>query len=735
MPATITIQPVLPVWLLVGLWLAAVLWGWFGLRGCGVRLRPALGLLALRAAALAILVWLLLEPQRRREKVEQELPVLAVAVDVSASMADQVADLRETRADRVGAFLRDGRVRDALAKYRVWWFELGENAEESPSRGTELLFNAAQSNLGPSLNRIAGRLQAQNAAGILLLSDGLDQSGAALTAEARALPVFALELEDPVAATREKPDYWIEDLTYPQRAVVNWQVGLEVMVRRRGQGAAQMPVRLLQNGKEAQTATVAWEAGESFRQVAFSVSPTEVGQLLLRVELQPPADDTVATNNSREALIDVVDPENRVLYLEGMPRWEFKFLKRALMAEKNVMLSSFVSTGRGGFVTFSEDAKVEKETMPPLTREGLARFKVVILGNLPGDALKPENYEALRDFVDRGGGLLLLGGARAYAADGWGAQAAFRDCLPALPADDAKFHDGTFTIDVTPAGRAHPVLQGLGLTMDFPHLLSVCEPVQTSQFSTVLLTTLEGAPLLIVRPFGQGRVAMLLSDSFWRWQMGSADATASRNVYQMFFAQIALWLGPQVKELDAREMLQLFLAHNEVDARRKVVVGARLESQGKAQAGSLLCRIEPPAGPAVSLPMVPATLDENVGLARPLDGYACEFRPQTPGSYTLVVTSADGQFSARARLLAREPVRERSGAAIDRTWLQDVARASGGAFVPWRERHGVFTRLSQQARELRTVLEYPLWPKVYWILALIGLFCAEWVWRRKLDFV
>lgn len=733
--AVITFQPLLPIWLIVLLWAIAVGWSWLSLRGCGLRKRVRAGLFGLRAGAMTIMVWLLLEPERRHEKVESEMPVLAVALDVSASMTEKIAGQSDTRGDRVRQFLREGGIRSDLSKYRVWWFEIGDEIEEPASPPKDLEFNAAQSNLTPGLNRIAARIQAQNPAGIILLSDGLDQSGDEPSAELRTIPVYPIELENTVEMAREKPDVWIADVTYPQRAVVNWQAGLEVMLKRRGQEKVAYPVRMLQNGNEVQTSTVAWEAGETFKQVSFSITPKEVGQMLLRVEIKPTGEDAVAENNARDLMIDVTDPENRVLYLEGVPRWEFKFLKRALMSEKSVKLSAFVSTGSGGFITFSDDTSTQKDAVPVFTRMGLEKYKVVILGNLPADALKPQDYQGVKEFVDQGGGLLLLGGDQSYAKAGWPTIQIMQELMPAAPQAGARYVDGNFAITATSAGKAHPVLKGLGIESELPHLLSMYEPVRVSEFGTILLATPEGTPLLVTRPFGQGKVAMLLSDSFWRWQLGHAMAAVGKNLYQPFFAQLAQWLGPSAKDQNTQEMLQLLLAQNEVEVRRKVVVGARLESQGKAHAASLLCRVESPGGQAQTLPMVAATLDDSVGLTRKQDGYTCEFRPQLPGTYTISVTSADGVLSAKAKLLAREPVRERTGLPADRAYLERVAKATGGEFVAWKNRRAVFDRLTAKPRELRTVMEYPLWPKPIWILALITLFSLEWYWRRKLDFV
>ena len=732
--ATIFFQPVIPLWVMLPLWAVGVLLSWLSLRGCGLPLSVRLGMNGIRFVVLTILLWLMLAPERRNEKVEKELPLLAVAVDVSASMTEKLPGQPTTRAARVAELLGERRFRNKLDEYRVWWFQIGDGVEESTEGIKELRFNAAQTQLSSGLNRIAARLQGQNAAGMILLSDGLDQSGAALSAESRNLPILALELENPVAASAETVDYWIADTAYPQRVVVNWQAGIEVLVRRRGQARATFPLKLLQNGKEIESRDLAWEPAETFKQVSFSVTPAETGQFLFRVEMAPP-NDTIANNNSRDFMINVTDTENRVLYLESTPRWEFKFLKRALMAEKSITLSAFVSNGRGGFMTLSEDVKTARDAVPPFTRQGLEPFKIIILGNLPGSGMKAEDCQGLREFVDRGGGLLLVGGDRAYAADGWTTLPALNELLPATPLPGAKYNEGKYAVDITAEGKNHAALAGLGFSGDIPPLLTLFEPVKVAQFSSTLLATSERAPLLVIRRFGQGKVAMILTDSFWRWQLGGAESAAGKNLYKPFFAQLVQWLGPSAKDQDTKEILQLLLAENEVEVRRKVTIGARLESAGGGKTVALSCRIDSPDGKPQSLPMTPAPLGENVGLTRTAEGYACEFRPQVPGVYAIAVASADGVYSAKTRLLVKEPVREQTGASLNREYLQSVAKSSGGQFYAWKDRTKLLGSIKGTVREIKTTTEYPLWPKWYWLAALIVLFGIEWWWRRKLDFV
>ncbi|MFA4943495.1 MAG: hypothetical protein WC789_02195 [Lentisphaeria bacterium] len=746
--ATLAIRPALPLWLILPLWAAALAWTWSSLRRSGLPPRPRHLLAALRAAATTLLALLLLLPERRQERTLQELPLLAVAVDVSASMRDRPAAAAaaakdaDTRAGRALAFLKGGELRELRDRFRLAWFEVGGDAAEAPQPPADAAaFAAASSRLLPALNRIAGRLQGQNAAGILLLSDGLDQSGEDLAPSARTLPLFALELEAPMPKATPPAESWIAEVTYPRRAVVNWQTAVDVLLRRQPADRAgdPTPVHLRAGDRELDAQTITWAEGESARLVNFSFTPERTGQLLLRTVAEPPPGaDTQPANNQRDFLMDVLDPENRVLYLEGAPRWEFKFLKRALVADKSVLLAAFVSAGGGAFVRFAEEERGTRPDaagggLPPFRREALARYKVIILGDLPSGALKPEELAALRDFVEHGGGLLVVAGPRSAEPGSPLAAPELAPLLPAVPAAGARFREGRFAVDVTPAGKPHPALQGLNPDQPLPPLLSVCQPVTLHPAATVLLATAEGAPLFAVRQTGQGKSAVLLSDSFWHWRLGEGGAGRGRR-YETFYAQLVNWLGPKAEEQRHQDRLQLHLSATELDARQPLTVGATLDAAaagGKAPA--LVCRIAPVAGGGspVVLPLAPGTLGLNVGLTQPEPGLLCETRLPLPGLYTVTVATADNALSASTQLLVREPFQEQTGAAADHALLAALCRDTGGRYLPWGERRQLPGLIPGRPRKFTSIVETALWPRPHWLLLLIALFCAEWILRRR----
>lgn len=732
--AVILWNPVLPpvVMALCGALFAWLAWRTY--RDCRLDRRQRLLLWSLRMAAFIILCVILAQPSRRDSRRDSEKPALAVLVDISASMDDNPTAAAQTRSTRVASFLRAPALQQAEKDFRVQYYAVSNELEENfDPRGT-LAFNAPRTYLLNALQRLNARLRAENLAGIVLLSDGLDQSMADLDNIAFTAPLLIPELEDPAAiASSEKLDFAIAEMAYPKRVIVSWETRIELSIQRKaGNGSAAFPVQLSHNGEVIQSEQADFADNERFRKVAFTITPEQIGSQLYDIRIAP-AGDQDANNNHKEILIEVTDAKQRVLYLEGVPRWEFKFLKRTLVAEKNYQLSAFVRGGDGSFINFDEQSGLAGGALPKLTADELKAYKALILGDLPGTAIEPEDAKQIQAFVDQGGGLLMLGAARAYGRDGLIANEHVLPMLPAQSAAGALMREGRFLVDFTPAGRAVPALASLADEMRLPPLLSIWSPVETGPFSTVVLATSDNTPVIVTRRYGQGRVAMVLSDSLWRWQMGGGADEGGKGIYGRFVTQLLTWLCPSQDDRDNAGLMQIVMANAEVDLRARVVIGVTgLKQTGVA---SLPCRIRTPGGQDLTLPMVPARLEAEVGLTRPTDGFRCEFVPEEIGPYQLQVVSPDGTQEAKTVFLARFPEHERSGQTINRTLLQRLAAISNGAFVPWAEHHAILDKLDRSPRSIESIREYPIWNHWLGLALLIALFCLEWWLRRKADMV
>jgi hypothetical protein len=733
--ATILFRPVLPLWLLILCLLAFALLAWYTYRRCGLGHRRQWLLWGLRMAAMLLLVWLALQPERRSVRREEEKPVLAVAIDVSESMNEKLGANPASRAGRAREFLDADELARLQNDCRLAFFEIGSDCRElKETTSREMVFNAPQSNISAAINQLAQRLGAENLAGILLLSDGLDHAPTALAPQVLAQPLLVPILEDPFEITvTQASDVYIDEVAYPRRAVVEWQANIDVLVRRTGNGDVSVPVHLYRNSERLRSSVISFRGDERFKRFSFTIQPVQTGRFFHYIEIAPPQDDR-PQNNMREFMIEVVEPQNRVVYLEGPPRWEFKFLKATLLAEKAFKLEAFVRGADGAFISFGENQAVQTLDLPGFQDQELKDCKVVILGDMPADALPAAARANIRAFVESGGGLLLIGGARAYGANGWRQDPEIQQLLPVKLLGGGEMTERHYPVDFTPVGRTHPALRNLPFYEGIPPILSLWRPVETGEFSSVLVATGDNAPVLAIRRYGRGRVAMVLSDSLWRWQLGDAATSGEKSFYARFITQLVQWLAPSDKTVGAAGMLQILTADTEYELRDRIAVGAIVGAE-VAEENSYTCLVTTPAGRQLTFVMHGMDLGSEVGLLEPRPGYGCRFTAEEAGQYKLEVMDAAGQSVAREQILVKRAEREKTGAPLNRNYLADLVRQTGGRIVPWTERASLFDNLEATPRTVEIIREYPVWNRLPWFILLVALFLVEWFLRRKADLV
>ena len=725
------LEPVIPIWLIVVCGIVFFWLSWKTYAACSIGKKERAFLWTLRAAAFCIVAFLLTMPSLRHEKREVEKPVLAVMLDVSASMEDRVADVTETRAKKTQEVLSSSWFAELKDDYRVMPFGIGKELEEGVALDGTARFTAPQTRLLPALQQLRQRLRGENVGGILLLSDGLDQSGMSLEELTFTAPILAAELEEPQTGRTEtvSVDYALSQVAYPKRVTKGWKISLTAHVERRGGNVmASFPVLLTRDGQEINRQTVTFEAEDKFAKASFELEATETGSFLYHIKIEPPG-DREAANNEQEILIDVTDEQNRILYLEGPPRHDFTYLKRALSVDKNLSMSAFIRGADGLFVSFDE--KRDAAVKPDLTDDNLRNFNVLILGDLPGELFKKEDVGAVKSFVEKGGGLLLFGGKHAYGKDGYLAKELLGDLSPAESLEGASMKEGTrYRVDFTPAGRVLPAFAGILEDASFPALLSVWAPVKTGEFSTSVMETSDGNPVLVTRRYGQGKVAMLLSNTLWKWQLGGADGSG-KGLYGRFITQLVHMLNPKDGDAGQDDVLRIVMASGEAELRENVAIGViGLNAKGGAD-----CLVKTPSGKTLTYSMREAKLDRQVGLRQPQDGWLCEFVPEEAGTYPINVKSRDGTQQAEAMLLVRRPEHELTGAPLNRELLNELCARSKGAFVPPSKLSEAAGKLKKEPRVLETVAEYPIWNRWHWLIPLLLLYCLEWYFRRKWDLV
>lgn len=727
-----------PAWLaLAGLLAtAAILWSLFH----GIRSRSrAVTLAILRLIALAVLLLMLAQPQLRREEITVLRPQIAVLVDNSQSMAEPVDPGQPLRSARAAEWMHSPAIKAAAKDFDIRFFAFDEMPSEQPG-WESLKFNGPQSRIAGSVARLKEHFRGQPLAAILLLSDGLDRaeesrpeaptpSPTAAATEAAPVPMFTFELEKPFKPKPKARQVSLANLDYPPRVVIGWDAEMRAAIAARGLNGQTVHVELWREGQKAFESAVAFNEDEQTRQLAFPISQSRPGAVHYELRVLDPAADPDA--KKAPFVVEAMEPGNRILYIQNTLGFDFKFLRKAIVTDRNLQLNAFVRWADGRLVNIAEAGG--QAPALDLSPQSLAGTAVVILGDLSPDALTPAQYQALAAFVDHGGGLVLLGGPHSLASPGL-AQSALGPLLPVrLP---AEYREGNFPMKITDTGLHHPVFGSLFTTIgDFPPLLTINAATSVAPTAEVLVETSAGghaSPAIATLRCGQGRVIMILSDTLWRWRLAAKGWSAERSPYDTFWTQLMDWLIPKEQQKQDSNRLELFSERAQYLSGEQPEIRAILRTitSGSTPPATLPLQISTPDGKTFEYTLRAAQFTGRDG--KKVSGYRVAVEPNVPGVFRAKATATinGAAMEGETRFIVTQPATELTGKPIDRNTLRRLAQSHGGKYYAmgqwdhWRnDLHLTETHTSKI--ELTDRWNHPLL-----LSLLLLLLAADWAVRK-----
>ena len=718
--------------LLLGALTLCVIW-WSARKGV---LHPGRrrALVGMRIAALGLLLLLLAQPQRRVDEVTVIKPQLAVLIDGSESMEDK-ADPRQTlRADRVREWLASPALAAARENYEVRFFQFDFKLAELPPDLKGLHFSGPGSNVIAAVQQCRERFTGQPLAGIVLLSDGLDSSGVGAGFKLPSgVPVHTIELEKLFEIPDKPRRSWISAVDPPGRLVIGWDAEIRASISANGLAGKTVSVELWKDGIKSAETSVTFNEDEQTRPVIFPVSATAPGVMQFELRLSDPSADPEA--RVRHFAVEAVAPGKRILYVQNSFGFEFKFLRRAVAGDRNLQLQAFVRSGDGRMVAMGDSiAGAGRASKLEFSQAGLASYAVVVLGDLPPETLTPEHYQALRDFVDRGGGLVLLGGGSGLASSDF-AKTALAEASPLkLPAD---YKEGRFSVRITDEGLRHPVFGPLFANVkEFPPLLSVNVSRSPAPAAEVLIEAEDTGgriPVVAATRFGKGRVVTIMTDTVWHWRMGAKTWSADKSPYDVFWGQLMEWLVPKEQDKQGTAKLEVvterptYLIGEQPEVRAVLEVGVK---DGKPPA-SLQISLRAPDGKTFEYQMRPGQFPAAGG--KLISGYVAPVEPNVPGLFTAQVRWSAGEvkLEAETRFSVSKPASERTGSPINRALLEGLSQQSEGRFLPWEQRDEWQKLVRVKEQQIARVRLVDVWNHPVLLVLLLSALAGDWVLRKR----
>lgn len=779
-------------WLLLGLLLAAGLAWWLSRAAPGER-RDRLILTGLRGVALALLVFCLFRPALLVSTVVPHRNFVGVLLDDSRSM--RIADLAgETRAARVlgafgmegettgraggevageasgaagvgdpretadagqaggggedagaaasvggeaGAGGRTGPVRRALEeRFRVRFFRFSDLPRRVTGPG-ELAFLGERTNLAAALEGARQELAGLPLAGLILVSDGAHNgeeapAEAVLSLRSAGVPVYAVG----VGRREVAPDLEVQRVEVPSRALRGSTVLADVVLGHRGLGGRRVRLDVEDGGRIVASTEVQLDGGRTATAAQVQFTAGEAGPRRLAFRARPLDGEALEGNNAREVLLDVRSERRKILYFEGEPRYEIKFLRRAVAADPEIQLVTLLRSAEEKFLRLDVDDPEELAAGFPETREELFAYDGLVLGDVEASFFTGDQLRMIGEFVDRrGGGLIALGGRRALAEGGY-AGTPLADALPIRLPEAAAGSDGPGVVslspELTPAGRRHPAVRLAEGEEASRERWSGLPPVTTvnrvGEVKPGAVTLLGGTgedgdrrPLLSYQRFGRGLAVAFPVQDTWQWQMG-AQVPLEDESHETLWRQLLRWL---VSGVPGRVQVQV--AGERVPPDGTALLRAEVDDERylRLNRASVVARVIGPTGLETELPMDWTVIRDGE--------YAARFQPTQEGLHTVRVeaTGPEGGVAVGSGHFDVAPVQvEHFEAGMNAPLLEQIARETGGRFYEMEDLSAlpediVYTE-SGEARMERM----PLWDMPALFLLLVGLIGAEWGYRR-----
>jgi hypothetical protein len=753
-------------------------WAWFlALLAClGLswwtyrRLRGALGgrvaLGSLRAALLILLTILLSGPALRiaHETVEEDWVIVLADRSRSMSIRDAVerADgqrvTRNRQLELAVAGAEDTWTRIAADRTLLWLGFTGGAFDLMPGERSESGLAASQviasgqpdglgdrTSIDEAIRQALDRAAARPLSGIVLLSDGrttAPPSRATLRRlQASAAKVFVV----PLGSAKPAGDLAIANVEVPRRAFVRDELPVQVEIERSGEVSIEgANVRLVDtaNGRELARATVP-PFGEDEQSMTLVLLPgsEDPGLREWKIELDPGEGDLVAENNQRFAQVEFVDRPLRVLYVDGYPRWEYRYLKNLLIREPTIESSILLLSADRDFA--------QEGNMPitrvPRTREEFAQFDLVIIGDVQSGFFTPEQLELLRDQVaQRGSGVLWIGGERSTPKT-W-ESTALADLLPMRSPLSLSAVEAPVNLSATSAATRLGLLK-LGGGATWPEELSDpkvgwsrlewAQAIPSEQLKPTAETLAVGVqigdgengqrrawPLILSMKFGAGEIIYVATDEIWRWRYGRGE----RYTEQVWLPLIRMLGREALAGGGAAATLRAVPARVEFgqSVRLELVIDdARLVDRGDAAVTAEIRALNE-AGEAGD------SLGEVELLRTPRAGeFAATWSPEGVGRFTVRVPSGPAG-GAEATFECERPDEETRRASADHALLEELARSTGGAILAPDQLKTLPDLLPKRSVVTEHATLEPIWDAPISLILIVLLATVEWLGRRWL---
>ncbi len=686
----------------------------------------------LRVALVVLACLTILQPEIRTTVNPDIKQTIAVLIDESKSM--QTADVAITDSEGKPAAI----TRAEFVEQRVneeLWNELGENSSvvvESfarPDESSPEATNSSGTNINSAITTALERNE--NLRAVVMLGDGdwnlggnPIQAGASMLA--RGVPFFGVR----VGSDQRLPDIEITAASAPAFGIVGDKMQISFTIRNSMTEAVDVVITLAEGGGRPVNKTITLPA---LRETSDSLfwTPTNEGETTLTLDVPVQPGELLTENNTRKLKVSARKESIKVLVIDSLPRWEYRFIRNALYRDPGVTVNSLllnsdksVKVGGPGYLKeFPGDLK------------DLSTYDVIFLGDVgvKEGQLTEDQADLLKRLVEQqASGLVFIPGRL-------GNQNSLIDSplgslLPVILDKDKP--RGTSAGDPSSIALTSTGKQNLltiltrdekanpGVWKNLPGFYWYAPILKAKAGTNVLAVhgtiknSLGRIPLLVTTTAGTGKVLYLGIDSAWRWRRGVEDLYHYR-----FWGQVARWMSYQRKMAEG-ERLRFFLnpATPEPGTTLTLNANAYDEFGVPLKDGSVTVDVTNPQGEIRRIDMAPS--EGGFG------AFFSSFEVTLPGEYTFVAKSSATSETVTTQVLVQGQSIEKIGQPARGDVFQELATITQGSVTSTADLPSLIESLTNLRPRSPIVKSKPLQFTWWWLLTFTALASGFWIARK-----
>jgi len=687
-----------------------------------------IGLELLRFLAVLLGALLLNQPEWVQDYRSNEKPTFAVLVDRSSSMQTQdVVNEQKVATTRLQA--TEGLVSASA------WEELSRTAKvvisEFPGKGVVDGTDLA----GP----LGGVLDGTgDVMGVLVVSDGDWNSGSAPVSvvsryRTRGVPIFAL----PVGSSTRLPDLELLSIDTPTFGIVKKGVRIPFTIESSLPRDVVMQVVVKTSDGERQTKEVRVRA-MSRTSDAVVWTPKEEGDYTIEVEVPQHSEETIVTNNQGAAPISIRQEKLKVLVIDSLPRWEYRYLRNALSRDPGVDVSCLLFHPELDKVGGGNKDYIKEF---PASLEELSKYDVVFLGDvgIERGQLTEEQCQMLRGLVEfQASGLVFIPGSQGNAHSF--VSTALEPLMPVVL--DASNPDGVGTrnamrMELTEAGRrslltklADTAEENVDVWLNLPGFqwhsaVSRAKPgVEVLAVHESAMSEQGRMPLLATKTFGAGKVLFMGTDGVWRWRKGVED-----KYHYRFWSQVVRWMAYQ-RNMAKGESMRFYFSPDTPSIGQTLTLRANvMQSSGEPLVqGEVTAKIEAPSGKSQSIKL-------SSGGTESWGSFEGRYETTEPGMHQVTLMCKQTAETLETSFFVQGVSRERIGQAARPKVLEELARLTGGKTLSISEPQGWMDAIRMAPEPPSTIRRIALWSHPWLVALMVGLLTAFWIGRKAIGLI